>query len=476
MMTSKTFFFRLAQGTIEVMVYGNEGPLIIFCHGFPGRFKHNDIAEYTAEHGCTVWLIKYRGVDGSDGEFSFTNAIEDVESVLRHSQTMGYAEIGLFGYSAGAYYSLSAAANAKCIRAICLLSPVFDMVRAARTDFENIVNLMLSADKYLRISSFSELVASYAEAWHTHNSSVSVQKIKEIPLLVIEGGDVEKGDPHQSDLLVDVAGKTAELRILNDSGHYFDDHLSRIQLKKWVSDFFLLNLTYDQNHWREGRLVFRSYSYGDEVMEQDRMHIAHCFDKVADAVWNKDPHYWRNNPHLFSHDYGFVLAFEIETGHPAGFVVYKRYQIRESRVIYVEGINFKPEFQKRGYFLELCKRTINNQLVASAGEAVYLAARTRHPGVLSILQKLCTTIIPGSDAPADFLSMAMSIAQFIYPDSVLESPSMIMRNVYSQFNYKDEPSQEGIKWRFNQIFQSLGPHDAFFIVGKVKQGERLVSA
>ena len=467
MANSSSLLVELPGGTLEVVVFGETGPLIIFCHGFPGSYKHEDLATAIADSGGTVWLMKYRGVDNSSGEFSFMNAIEDVEALIRRAQKIGYDKVGLFGYSAGAYYALNAAVRTQGVSAICLLSPVADMIRAARSGFENIVDLMVHSTKVIRLASFAELVASYAEVWRERNVLEIVKDLAGVPLLIIEGGDSERGDPKQAELLLEAAGEPKQLRILQAAGHYFDDFQSRNLLKEWLTEFFLHKIPFEQHIWRAGSITFKFFPYADLLPQEVRLSLAADLDEVADEVWNKDTEYWRKNDQLFTQAYGIAVAHSIKSGDAVGFLVYKRILIGSSIFLYVEGINFKPAYQHRGHFLHLCEKALEKERAEADGRSLYFVARTRNPGVLSIMQKFCVSIVPARNASALVLSEAENIAGFLFPNAEIDFPSMIMHNVYSQFSYKHDPAQKEQKGEVQHIFQGLGPHDAFFLVGEV---------
>ena len=52
-------------------------PTILLMHGFPGNEKNLDLAYAVRRAGWNVLIPHYRGSWGSEGKFSFSNAIED---------------------------------------------------------------------------------------------------------------------------------------------------------------------------------------------------------------------------------------------------------------------------------------------------------------------------------------------------------------------------------------------------------------
>lgn len=243
---------------LEALYFAHAGaPLVLFCHGFPGIHKHVDLAERMFDAGFNVLLLKYRGVDGSSGYFDFMSAVEDVAAAIRYTARLDVAPdgIGLFGYSAGAYYALAAAADAPVVKAVCALSPVFDLPRAAKARFENIYQLMLDAHSVIRVRGTHDLVASFAELWQKHHLPTVVRRLTETPLLIIDGDDDAHGDPQQSRSLYEAANEPKRLHWLGNAGHYFEAAHERDEISDELAAFFTERLTSHQmkkTEWRGG--------------------------------------------------------------------------------------------------------------------------------------------------------------------------------------------------------------------------------
>lgn len=239
---------RVAVGSesLEVIHFSRpESPVVLFCHGFPGVYKHLDLAEDLFRAGFGVMVMKYKGVDSSTGFFDFTSAIEDVEAVVNHAADSGIAPkgVGVFGYSIGAYYALNVAAENSLIRSVCALSPVSDLPRAARADFENIYQLMLDSQSMIRSRGVADLVASFAEAWERYNLPKRVKNVFNVPLLIIEGGKGDMSYPEQAQILYDVANEPKQLHWMTDAGHFFTEPEERKQLSSLLQSFFKRTLS-----------------------------------------------------------------------------------------------------------------------------------------------------------------------------------------------------------------------------------------
>jgi pimeloyl-ACP methyl ester carboxylesterase len=90
-------------------------PTAVILHGFPGHEGHSDLAHVLHRAGWNSVLFHYRGAWGSEGEFSFSNMIDDVHACLFHLRGPEWAEtvqaerIVLIGHSMGGWAALMAA-------------------------------------------------------------------------------------------------------------------------------------------------------------------------------------------------------------------------------------------------------------------------------------------------------------------------------------------------------------------------------
>lgn len=101
-------------------------PTVILLHGYPGNEKNLDLAQALRRGGINVKFFHYRGAWGSGGEFSFGNALEDVQTAidtLRASDNpaVDKSRIALVGHSMGGGLALLAAANDPGIECVVTL-------------------------------------------------------------------------------------------------------------------------------------------------------------------------------------------------------------------------------------------------------------------------------------------------------------------------------------------------------------------
>jgi uncharacterized protein len=103
-------------------------PLVVLLHGFPGNERNFDLAQLYRRAGMNVLVFHYRGSWGSEGEFSFGHALEDVGPALEFCRVNASKyrtdpeRIALVGHSMGAWIALmhtARDAHLKVVISIC---------------------------------------------------------------------------------------------------------------------------------------------------------------------------------------------------------------------------------------------------------------------------------------------------------------------------------------------------------------------
>ena len=240
-MSAEQLRVPIKDQSLEVIHFSRDNaPLVLFCHGFPGVYKHLDLAEDLFNSGFSTMVMKYRGVDSSTGSFDYISAIEDVNAVVDYSFNSGIAPngLGVFAFSIGAYYALNVAIDNPLIKAVCALSPISDLPKAARANFENIYQLMLDAQSMIRTNGVADLVASFAETWEKYNIPKRIKNLHHVPLLIIEGGKEGMSYPEQAQIMYDFANDPKQLIWLKNAGHFFTEPGERRRLSLILQSFF----------------------------------------------------------------------------------------------------------------------------------------------------------------------------------------------------------------------------------------------
>ena len=111
--------------------YDRPCPCVILCHGFPGFYKNDDIAQALCRMGCVVIVPGCRGGWSSGGFYSFTNYITDIITTAHWAcspeivQTYGIDPNSVFlsGHSVGGSSALNAARQLPWLKGVIAIAP-----------------------------------------------------------------------------------------------------------------------------------------------------------------------------------------------------------------------------------------------------------------------------------------------------------------------------------------------------------------
>jgi uncharacterized protein len=103
---------------------------VVLLHGFPGFEQNEDLAQALRRGGWNVLMFHYRGAWGSEGEFSFSHCVEDVQEVLAYLRTPEIARrlhsdprrLVLVGHSVGGVLAGVVAAADPKVMAVAMIS------------------------------------------------------------------------------------------------------------------------------------------------------------------------------------------------------------------------------------------------------------------------------------------------------------------------------------------------------------------
>ena len=106
-------------------------PCVIFCHGFAGFTRWDDVAHDLCRAGIAVVIPHHRGAWGSEGEYTVTGCIKDAENLARWAMGSDTAEkygldtnaVYLVGHSMGGNSVVNAAARLPGVRGVALIAP-----------------------------------------------------------------------------------------------------------------------------------------------------------------------------------------------------------------------------------------------------------------------------------------------------------------------------------------------------------------
>jgi len=138
-------------------------PTVILLHGYPGTELNIDLA-HTLRRACyNVLIFHYRGAWGSDGEFSFSNMIEDVASASHFLRTnpaqyrVDANRLLLIGHSMGGFAALHSAARDPEIQYVAgIASADLGLVaKIIRADTKTATDIAASADNLFMLKGWN---------------------------------------------------------------------------------------------------------------------------------------------------------------------------------------------------------------------------------------------------------------------------------------------------------------------------------
>lgn len=178
--------FHVAGERILGIFYGAAGetprPTAILLHGAPGLEKNLDIAYELRDQGWNCLLIHHRGSWGSEGRYTFSGLVEDVQAAtawVLKQPAVDSERLTLVGMSMGGYISLLAGAVDQRIKAIAALCPLVDpnTVSISADWFENLAMVVSGVTG-------SELAAQWADLLPLQTFKAQLGRC---PVLVVTG-------------------------------------------------------------------------------------------------------------------------------------------------------------------------------------------------------------------------------------------------------------------------------------------------
>ena len=106
-------------------------PVVIFCHGFAGFTRMDDVAHALCRAGCVALVPHHRGAWGSEGKYTVANIIDDAVNLVDYVSSDDFGTkygtdpklIFLCGYSMGGNTVLHAAIRRPQVRGVIMQAP-----------------------------------------------------------------------------------------------------------------------------------------------------------------------------------------------------------------------------------------------------------------------------------------------------------------------------------------------------------------
>lgn len=225
-------------------------PTVILLHGYPGNERNLDLAQAMRRDGKNVLYFNYRGTWGSGGEFSISNALEDVARALDLARNKQWTStfrsdpkrVGIVGHSFGGFLGAIATAQDKDVSCFAFLAGVNagapgilagsdDSVSAA---LEVALGKAMDADSGPINSDARQMVVEMVERAEAYDVRSRASSLATRPLLLVAGErDEEVPKPENHDQLIaalGTAGAAQVTELVFDDDHSFS--ANRIELAR----------------------------------------------------------------------------------------------------------------------------------------------------------------------------------------------------------------------------------------------------
>jgi len=213
-------------------------PTILLMHGFPGNEKNQDLAYAARRAGWNVFMPHYRGSWGSDGKFSFSNAIEDTQiavEFLRDPATVQKYHIDprkivLVGHSMGGFMVAYVTAHDPAIAGLAMIS-AWNIGEAMSGPKEtHRVDTFPAASVRLAGTTAAGLQQEAEDNALRWNYVDYAPAIKDRPVLILESDDRNKMQNHAMAEALGKAGNARVTEIHLETDHTYSDHRIALQV------------------------------------------------------------------------------------------------------------------------------------------------------------------------------------------------------------------------------------------------------
>jgi len=237
------------NGVLYVASGAGPHPTLLFLHGLPGNEQNLDLAQAARRAGWNVLTMHYRGSWGSEGDFSFSHATEDVAAALAWLRDpanaaklrIDSARIAVAGHSMGGFLAARAGANDPALVGVALISAwnaggVAGRLKGSEKSRAELVEGMAASMESLTgctAQSLAEDAFAHAEEWDFQGYA---DELAPRPLLLISSDDGLEPESRVLAKAVRKAGGEAVEEVKMETDHSYSDHRIALQgvLVTWL--------------------------------------------------------------------------------------------------------------------------------------------------------------------------------------------------------------------------------------------------
>ena len=146
-------------------------PCVIFCHGFAGFTRWDDVAHDLCRAGIVVVIPHHRGAWGSEGEYTVTGCIRDAGNLARWANGADFAAkyrtdtnaVYLVGHSMGGNSVVNAAARTGGVKGVALIAPCDIGFMAEKMERDELAKFLIGEGLHVLHRASDEAVVSDIE-------------------------------------------------------------------------------------------------------------------------------------------------------------------------------------------------------------------------------------------------------------------------------------------------------------------------
>ncbi|HPB44891.1 MAG TPA: alpha/beta fold hydrolase [Microthrixaceae bacterium] len=200
-------------------------PGVVVCHGFPVRGREApasgksfpELADRIAhEMGWLAMTMNFRGCGRSEGDFSLSGWVQDIEAAVTHLQDLGASAVWLAGFGSGGALTLCAGARRPDVRGVAAVSAPADFSDWARHP-RRLVEHSRSVG-VIKTPGYPFDFDRWAGEFRGLTAVSAAERLAPRPLLVMHG-EVDDLVPSIDARAIADAHGNAELRIIAGGGH-----------------------------------------------------------------------------------------------------------------------------------------------------------------------------------------------------------------------------------------------------------------